>query len=178
MENKKISKETKTIIISSLLLIVGILFCFSMAMGIKALSYIIGIFLIGVGIISIVNSAMTKKTILNYSGLMGAGLIALGILFIINELALLIFYFVPWLLIVSSLVIIGDSIIKKKTQNNNAVFISELIVGIVVLALGLCLKFIPGFITFSSIMLGIVMILASIYLFVMVFTKNKNAVNE
>ncbi|MBQ8427190.1 MAG: DUF308 domain-containing protein [Clostridia bacterium] len=171
MENKMMSKETKTVILSAVLLVVGILFCFSASMGMAALSYIIGVCLIIAGVVSIINSAMKKQTILNYTGILGAAIIALGILFAESQLAMILFYFVPWLLIAVGALIIADAILKKISQNNNTVFITELIVGIIVLALGICLKFIPGFIEFSSVMLGIVLIIYAVYLLIMAFSK-------
>ena len=171
MENKMISKETKTIIIAVVLLVVGILFCFSLAMGLNALSYIIGGCIIVAGGASIFSTATNKKTTLNYTGIIGATIIALGILFIEYRLASILFGFVPWLLVIVGAIVIVDAILKKLSQNNNTIFITELIVGIAVLALGLCLKFVPGFIEFSSIMLGVVMIIYASYLLIMVFTK-------
>lgn len=171
MDNKIINKETKTVIIAVVLLIVGILFCFSLAMGINALSYIIGACLILAGGATLFNTAIKKKTTLNYIGIISAALIAFGILFIEFRLASILFSFVPWLLVAISVVVILDAVLNKLSQNNNVVFFTQLAVGTLVLALGLCLKFISGFIDFSSVVLGIVMIIYSVYLLVMVFTK-------
>ena len=170
-EINQFNKETKTIMLAVVLLVVGILFCFSLAMGINALSYIIGVCIIIAGGASILNTALTKKTTLNYSAIIGATIIALGILFIEYRLASILFSFVPWLLAVVGVIVVADAILKKLSQNNNVVFVTELIVGILILALGLCLKYIPGFMEFSSIMLGIIIIIYASYLLIMVFTK-------
>ena len=174
MENKIISKETKTVILSALLLVVGILFCFSTTMGINALSYIIGIGFIFAGAVSIINSALKKKTVLNYSCVIGTALLSFGIFFAEYTLATILFFYVPWLLVALGAIVIADGILNKVTQNNNVIFLSELIVGVLILALGICLKFIPGFIDLSAVMLGIVMIACGIYLLVTSFVLYKN----
>lgn len=173
MENKMINKETKSIIISAILLVVGILLCFSTTMGIDALSIIIGALFIISGIFSVINSALKKKSVMNYTCILSAILVAFGIFFIEYKLATIIFFYVPWLLIVLGVIIILDAVLNKISQNNTTVFITELIIGIGVLALGLCLKFIPGFIDLSSVMLGIVMIVYGVYLLIMTFSKSR-----
>ncbi len=179
MKELKISKETKTLIVSAILLVVGILFCASRSMGITALSYIIGTALILAGVIIVINLALEKGRLLNGTGMLGGALIAFGILFAGNDLAWIIFNYVPWLLIVIGAIIIIDSIIKKVNESNNTMFITELVIGIIVLALGICLRFVHGFADFSSIMLGIVLIIYAVYMFIMLMTKgNKNTSSE
>ena len=178
MKNLKISKETKTLIVSAIMLVVGILFCASKSMGITALSYIIGSALILIGVIILINLALEKGNLLNGTGMAGGALIAFGILFASNDLAVIIFNYVPWLLTIVGAIIIIDSIIKKVAKDNNAMFVSELVIGALILALGLCLRFIKGFSDFSSVMLGIVLIAYAIYLFVMLITKNGKSAND
>lgn len=176
MEIKKISKETKSIIISAVLLILGILFCCSNAMGITALSYVIGICFIAVGTTIIINSIIQNKALLNSTCIIGSALIAFGILFAGHELFWIIFNYVPWFLMILGALIIIDSVIKKLNENNNAVFIAELIIGIIILTLGILLKCIPKFTEFSSIMLGIILIIYAVYSLSKVFIKNNNSI--
>jgi hypothetical protein len=174
MENKTISKETKTIILSALILVIGVLFCLSTVLGLEALSFIIGISLIVIGTIFVINSALKKHTVLNYTSMLSAVIISFGVLFAELRLALIFFSYIPWLLIFAGAIATVDAILKKIFEDNNYALIIELIIGIVVLTLGILLKFIPGFADFSSIMLGIVMILYAVYLLIMVFAKDRN----
>lgn len=165
MEIRKISKQTRTIILAVILLAVGVLFCFSTMMGINALSYIIGAGFIIAGVALIINSIIKKKSVLNYLCIIGAAMIAFGVFFMEYRFATILFYYVPWLLAFIGAVIIVDSILSKIADSTIA-FVSKLIIGALVLALGLCLKFIPGFIDFSAVLLGIVMIVYAIYLLI------------
>lgn len=171
MKDLKISKETKTLIVSAILLVVGILFCASRSMGITALSYIIGTALIIAGVVILINLALEKGHLLNGTGMLGGALIAFGILFAGNDLTWIIFNYVPWLLIAVGVIIIVDAILKKISDSNNAMFITELVIGAIVLALGICLRFVPGFADFSSVMLGVVLIVYAVYMLIMLITK-------
>jgi hypothetical protein len=174
MENRTISRETKTIILSALILVIGVLFCLSTVLGFEALSFIIGISLMVIGTVFVINSALKKHTVLNYTSLLSAVIISFGVLFAELRLALIFFSYVPWLLIFAGAIAIIDAVLKKIFEDNNSALIIELIVGIVILTLGLCLKFVSGFANFSSIMLGIIMILYAVYLLIMVFVKDRN----
>jgi uncharacterized membrane protein HdeD (DUF308 family) len=77
-------------------LVVGVLFCFSLSLGNTALSYIIGTGLIIAGILSIVNSYSVKKALLTSDGMVGAAIVAFGVLFAGNELTWAIFNFIPF----------------------------------------------------------------------------------
>ena len=61
MEKKFEKKDVKNVVVAAVLLVVGILFCFSSAMGNKALSWIIGSALILTGVLSVINSFSIKK---------------------------------------------------------------------------------------------------------------------
>lgn len=169
------TEELKTLVIAVLLMVIGILFCCSLAMGINGLSVIIGIILMVLGILFIVNSIIGKKGIFTMQGVMGVVITALGIMFIANKLASLIFVYIPWFLLVLGAVTILDAFLGKYSRNesDNINFIIKLVVGIVALVLGLCLKLIDGFAEYASIILGILMIIYSIYIIFIVFTKGK-----
>ena len=171
MENLSINKETKVIILSAILLTIGILFCCSTAIGITALSYIVGVGFIVVGGAVLINTLMKKKALINVYGIFSALLIAFGILIMDYQLFWIIFSFVPYLFIVTGALIIIDSLIRKLSENNNVAFLTELIVGVLVLTLGICLRCIPEFTEFSSLVLGIILIIYAVFLFVSTFMK-------
>ena len=154
-------KEVKTIIFSAVLLVIGVLFCFSLSLGSNAISWVIGISLILAGVFCAINSFVNKKSLITTESFLGATLVAFGILFINNGLTGIIIDFIPWLLIVLGVLVIIDSIHKEIAYKDTARFVVELIIGVISLALGLCLMFIDGFKDFCSVMLGMKMPLSS-----------------
>lgn len=168
--------EMKTIVISVLLMVIGILFCCSLSMGIDGLSVVIGLVLMVTGILFFVNSILGQNGIFTMEGVMGVVLLSLGIMFISHKLAGLIFIYIPWFLIVLGLAVILDAFLSKfvKGENGYAKFITKLIIGVVCFVLGLCLKLIDGFLEYASIMLGVLMIVYAAYLIFLVFNKNKS----
>lgn len=162
-------KDVKNVIIASVLLVVGALFCCSLAMTNKVLSYVIGTSIIVAGALIIANVAVSKKELLNTEGLVGAVIIAFGILFAGNQMTWLIFNYIPFLLMCVGGIIIADAIIKFVRENETGRFILILILGVVTFALGICLRFVKGFSDFTALILGIVMIVYAIYMFASVF---------
>lgn len=173
METKFEKKDVKNIVIASVLLVLGILFCFSSSMGNKALSWIIGTALIISGILSVISSYTIKKSVFTSDGIIGAAIAAFGILFAGNTLSWVIFDYIPFLLMCVGLVIVVDAFIKKFKNNENSKFVFELILGVLTLSLGACLKFVNGFADFASLMLGIVLIVYAVYSIIAIFLKNK-----
>ncbi len=172
---QNLCNQLRTIIPSVILFIIGILFCCSVAIGITGLSVIIGIILILTGCLLIINSLLKQKNIINYTGIISVGLIAFGIVFISNHLAGIIFLFIPWFLIILGIFFVIDIILNKiiKDNLNLTNLILRIILAIICLALGFCLKFINGFIEYSSIILGVLMIAVSLYLIISLFINNK-----
>lgn len=173
MEKKFEKKDVKNVVIASVLLVLGVLFCFSSSMGNKALSWIIGTALIISGVLNVISSYTIKKSVFTSDGIMGAAISAFGILFAGNTLSWVIFNYIPFLLMCVGLVITVDAFIKKFKDNETSKFVFELILGVLTLSLGVCLKFINGFADFASLILGIVLIIYAIYLIIAIFLKNK-----
>lgn len=169
------SDEMKNFVIAVLLMLVGILFCCSLSIGIEGLSIIIGLILMIIGIFIIINVLVSNDKIFSMSGMIGVVILSLGILFLASRLAGIIFAYIPWFLIVFGGVVIADALIAKFVRNNNNIieFVIKLIIGILSIALGLCLKFIDGFMEYASILLGIFMIIYSAYMLYMYFSKKK-----
>lgn len=181
MENKqpKLSnKDLKALIVAAILAVIGILFCISPALGNKALSYIIGTALIIAGVVGVINSFTDKKSLLTTDAILGAAIVAFGMLYAGNELTWLIFNYVPFLLMCIGVVIIVDAIIKKIKFNQTDKFIIELILGVLTLALGICLKFIGVLNEHTSLMLGIVLVVYAVYSFTTVFVRKDQSKDQ
>lgn len=161
-------EQLRTLIISSILLVVGIMFCCSLAMGIDGLSIILGLMLLIVGIVLVIRSINKNKVLITTDGILGVVIISLGILFVVNKLASIVFLFIPWFLIVLGSILIIDSLLGRYSRNENNLteFILKVVLGSLSVILGICLKLIDGFIEYASIILGVFMILYAIYIIV------------
>lgn len=170
------SNQLKTLIISAILMVIGILFCCSLSIGISGLSTILGILLIIAGLVFVANAFLKTKTIFCYMGIMGAAVLALGILFITNRMAGILFGYIPWLLIVLGALIILDAIIAKFYRNDDTLMnlIIKIVLGLIAIILGICLRVVEGFMEYASIILGILMVIYAIYLVLDAFVLKKD----
>ena len=167
--------EIKVLIISIILLVIGILFCCSLSMGISGLSLLIGIILIALGLLLVINSLLKSKEVFTTNGIFGLISITLGILFMVDKLAGIIISFIPWFLIVMGSVLIVDALISKfiRNENNLTQFIFRIILGSLAVILGILLLTINGFIEYAALILGIALIIYSIYLCMSKFLSKK-----
>jgi uncharacterized membrane protein HdeD (DUF308 family) len=167
--------ELKTVITASILIIIGLLFCCSLSMGISGLSVIIGLIVIILGALFMLNSIFSNNGLISAGGLGGIFIISFGITFISSNLAVIIFAYIPWLLVVFGTTLTLDGLLAKfwRKENNSFDFILKLVVGIVSVVLGLCLMIIEGFMEYSSIVLGILLIVYGIYIIFTQFINKK-----
>lgn len=168
---EKLNDNSKKMIASVIMLVLGILFCCSLAIGITGLSVIIGTALILAGAILLVGQILNKSSLIQANGIIGSSILAFGIVVISYKLAGIIFTYIPWLLIVFGVVLVLDAILKKVANaENTATFVVKLVIGVLAFVLGLCLILIDGFMEYAAIMLGIIMISYAIYILI----ANKN----
>ena len=176
MEKKKLTNEQMSSLFTSvIILVIGILFCCSRAMGVTGTSWLIGISLAVTGITFLVNAVMLHKSMLNSTGLLGSALLAFGAMFTVQDLAQIIFNYIPFLLIVVGAVIFVDAFLrkfaKKEISTGNCVF--QILSGLIALVLGFCLKFIANFAEFASLVMGLIIIAYSLIAMISVFTNKK-----
>lgn len=166
MKNKITKENVGTLITAGVIFVVGVLFCCSMAMGMKGLSILIGTAFLVAGVLYLVSLAINRKSLASAEGLTGAAVFAFGVLFIANTLAGMIVAYIHWLLMAFGLVLIVDAFLKRfawKTCVTRA-FVIQLILGIICATLGACLRFIKGFSDFTALIFGVVMIVYSVVL--------------
>lgn len=165
-------KNLVNIFTACVLFTLGVLFCCSLAIGISGLSIIIGIALILLGTVLAVGTFLKTNNILNINGLYSSVFVSLGIVFISYELAGIVFLFIPWFLIVFGVIVLFDGLYGKlkNTDTNLTSFVVKLIVAVISIVLGICLVAIKGFMEYASIVLGILLIVYSIYY---LFFKNR-----
>ena len=164
-------KSNLPLLCAIIMFVVGILFCCSLLVGITALSIIIGILLILSGVMFVINCIVNSNTVFSVDGLLGMSLVALGIVVLANNLAGIIFLFIPWMLIVFGMGCLLEAFLTRD-NNDKKTFILELIIGIVAIILGLCLLLINGFMEYALLVLGVLMVVYSIVLVVQIKTLN------
>lgn len=162
-------------IVAILLLVIGVLFCCSLAIGIDGVSIIIGIVLLAVGIAVIINSILRDKTIYSYLGVLGCVSISLGIMFLAYKLAGIVFVCIPWFLMVVGVCVIIDCMLCRFLfdSDGNVAFGIKLVLGVIAFVLGLCLQVIDGFMEYASIMLGVLLIVIAIYMLLKIVVNDK-----
>ena len=177
MATKVKNNQVIAILEAALIVVIGVMFCCSKAMGEAALSWVIGVsfMLGGVGLWAL--GIVEKKSLFNAEGLLGSLMFAFGLAFGLARLANALFYIAVWFLIVAGSIILLDVILRlalRKDRNTLGVVI-EAIIGAVMLTLGLCLLLINEFGQFAAIVLGVMLILYGVYMFVneVVLTSKK-----
>lgn len=169
---RSISNNIDILAFAIALLALGIMFC---CFGVWALSYILGGFVIFIGVIFVVNSVMRTQVLLTLNGLVGVIIGALGALIIANNLAGLLLSFIPWILISVGALITADSFLRffLRRDVSTATFSMEIIVGLLVSTAGLCVLFIDNWADFASVVFGIALIVYSIFLIVSIFLNKR-----
>ncbi len=159
------------------LLIVGVLFCVSLAVGTEVLSIIIGASLIAAGTVIIILSLIKDKSVLTPISLGGLLALSLGIFFIVANAIGFIFSYVPYLLLVAGSAIFIDAFLSYfvKKEKVLAVFIIKLIIGAGLITVGALLITVADFKEYVALIVGIALIIIAISNIVLEFYKAKKA---
>lgn len=170
--------QLKTMIVAILVLVIGVLFCCSLAIGIGGISIIVGLVLLVLGVAMVVNSILGNKSVYSHLGILGCVAMSMGISFLAYKLAGIIFLCIPWFLMVAGFCMILDGILCRFVfgVDGNVAFAIKLVLGIITFVLGLCLQLIDGFGNYASVMLGVLMIVLAIYMLVKIVTNDKQLV--
>ena len=163
------------VLIGAVILVIGVLFCFQTNMGIEAISYVVGISMIILGVVYALIIALVAKRTLTMGVLSASVLIAFGITVIERNLAYVLLAFLPILMIVIGSVILIDAFllffVKKGEKNRILLFVVELILGAAAIALGICILTVDEVARFASIMLGVFLILFAVYILISFFVR-------
>lgn len=171
----KIDKIYAGLIRAFIVFVVGVLFCFSTAIGIQLLSILLGVALIISGVATICVAIAQKKSLLSSSGVLGGALIALGIVAILEDVVGIVVDLIPWVLIaVGSLSIIDAFLLYYSRKDRKvALFVVELILGAALIALGICLLVIAEFSGYAGTVFGAALIVYALYAMIRELTKKE-----
>lgn len=173
MNKKSIIKVVEACV----LLVIGILFCVSLAMGTEILSIILGASLIAAGTIIVVLSIVNEKSVAGPLALGGLLALTLGIFFIARTAVGYIFELVPFILIVFGSALLVEAFLGYFLRKEKflAVFIIKLVVAVALIVVGVLLLTVADFREFVALIAGIALILIAIDNIVLEFIKAKRS---
>lgn len=154
-----------------LMIVVGILFAVSIADK-KILIYCVGTAILLYGLFMIVKSVYQSKSFIGPEGILGTGLIALGVATLCDFIDLIGVGEKAVSVIIAAVggIFLLDTVVKLANHKNQQ-GITELIIGIILLALGLTLCLWKESINYVWMIFGILLAIYGVYAIVMLFTN-------
>lgn len=166
------SKEKTIKLIQYILMIViGILFAVSIVDQ-SIITYCIGSAILVYGLFLLVKSVYVRKSFIKPEGIVGSALIAIGVSTLCNYVPLVSFGVsaISVTIAAAGAIFLLDSAVKFIGRKNN-VAIFELVIGLVLLALGLMLCLWGDFREFLWVIFGVLLAVYGIYAICMLFTS-------
>ncbi|GEM_PF-2321038 len=166
--SKIISAKTVSIINAIAILIAGVLFCCSNALGTKWLSVILGVSVMLLGLITLVSELLKEKTLVSKSVVIGSAITALGIFIIVRDIAGTVLGLIPYVFIVVGACVFADAFLLYfwRKNRNVALFVLELLVGAALIVLGALFIGVASFRRFMGILFGIALIVYAIVILI------------
>ena len=161
------------------LIVIGVLFCVSLAWAENVLSIILGSALIAGGVVIIAMSLVKDKSVVSPIALGGLLALALGIYFIVANAVGIIFSFVPYILIVFGSALFIDAFIGYFARKEKVVaaLVIKLVIGAALITVGILLLTVGDFAKYVSIIVGVSLILVGITNIVLEFAKANKSNN-
>ena len=162
------------VIEACMLLVLGVLFCVSLAWAGNVLSIILGSSCIAVGTVIVVVAAIKDKSVVSPIALGGLLALTLGIFFIVANIVMqFITSFVPYVLIVFGSALFIDAFLGYFVRKEKVLvpFIIKLVIGAALITVGALLLTIAEFADYISLIIGIALILIAITNLAIEFVK-------
>lgn len=174
---KLVSKKAMSLMVAVVLLIAGVLFCISPAIGEQAAGIVIGIGVLLLGVIFGVKDFLLQKSLISRGVLVASAIAALGVYFMADgSIVSKIIGVIPYVLIVTGACVVADAIlIKVRDKADNKKFAIELSVGLVAVVLGSLILSLSFFRQALAVIIGILLIAGSVYYLVDTVQKNKTS---
>lgn len=155
------------------LIVIGVLFCVSLAWAENVLSIILGSALIAGGVVIQTLSVIKDKSVVSPIALGGLLALALGIYFIVVNAVGIIFTFVPYILIVFGSALFIDAFIGYFARKEKVVaaLVIKLVIGAALITVGILLLTVGDFAKYVALIVGIALILVGITNIVLEFAK-------
>ena len=162
------------VIEACMLLVLGVLFCVSLAWAGNVLSIILGSSCIAVGSVIVIVAAIKDKSVVSPIALGGLLALTLGIFFIVANIVMqFITSFVPYVLIVFGSALFIDAFLGYFVRKEKVLvpFIIKLVIGAALITVGALLLTIAEFADYISLIIGIALILIAITNLAIEFVK-------
>lgn len=180
-----VSKRTMSLMIASVLLLAGVLFCISPAIGESSAGIVIGIGVILLGLILGVKDFLTEKSLISRGVIVGSMVVALGVYCTADgSIVSKVIGVIPYILIVTGACITADAVLLKTVRktDDNKKFGIELSIGIGCIVLGSLILALSFFRKALAVIIGIILIIGSVYYLLQMFKllpakKKANAEN-
>jgi len=169
---KLVSERTMSLMIACVLLLAGILFCISPAIGEASAGIVIGIGVILVGVILGVKDFLSERSLVSRGAIIGSMIIALGVYCAADgTIVSKVIGVIPFILIITGACIIGDAILLKTVREpeNNKTFAIELSIGLAGIVLGSLILSLSFFRKALAVIIGILLIIGSVYYLLQMF---------
>ena len=177
---KLLSKKTMSLMVAIVLLIAGILFCISPAIGEQSVGIVIGIGVLLVGVITGVKDYLVEKELISRGVIVGSIIAAFGIYFMADGgIVSKIIGVIPYILIVTGACVAADGILLKavRSPEKTKEFVIELGIGVLAVVLGILILTVPFFRKALAVVIGALLIAGSAYFLIGMF-KKPQAQNE
>jgi hypothetical protein len=172
-------RKWKSLLFAVLFLAIGIALCFATKLGTEKLSIFCGIVLLFVGTLYIVRSLILEKAILTAEGVKGAIVIVIGVAFILNDLVTIAAGIIPYFLFAIGCEVLAEAFLKKFAMKQAGLlrFILQLVVGAVLVALSICIKF-TAFGEHTFTVTGVLFIIIAVFIALSSFVKLKGTATD
>lgn len=163
--------KTKSLLTAVIYFVAGLLLCLAVIDVDGLLSIMLGVLLVLLGAVLLIASIVREKRVSADVIVPSSFLLAVGIAFFLwafpftGIMAL-------FLTAIGGILLI-DAILAIANKQPTAVWLVELIIGAIALALGICLLAIPDFRRFASLILGIILIIYAVLIAIEAFSKKK-----
>ena len=167
--------KTKQIVIAAVLIVLGILFCVSVA-ALDVISIIIGAGFIAAGAVLAISELVRKKSLATGVAGVGALLIAFGLAIILaNWLGALTQLLILVLIVFGAFYIVDSLLLILWRDKKNVVgFVIEFLIGAAAFTLGMCMYFgVAEFGKYANLIFGLILILYGAYMLIIAFARKK-----
>ena len=168
IESQKLNR-TMLIIIAAFLIVVGILFCLSVSIGTDAANIVLSIALVLGGLVPVLRSLVNDNRIITAKALLGGAVIALGVFSFVYNIALILLLLLPFLMLVVGVFSVTEAFVMLfvRGERNKPLFITEIVIAVVMITLGILILSIEAVGNASGIIFGIMVLFAGVYTMIM-----------
>jgi uncharacterized membrane protein HdeD (DUF308 family) len=180
MEKKKINpRKWKSLLFAVIFLAIGIALCFTAKIGTEKLSVFCGVVLLFVGALYIVRSLILEKAVLTAEGVKGAIIVVFGVAFILKDFVTIAADLIPYFLFAIGGEALAEAFLKRFVMKQEGLvrFILQLVVGVALVALSICIKF-TAFGEYTLTVTGVLFIVMAAFIALSSFVKLKGKEDE